>query len=42
MRIALTVIRRTGDATGFVVLPKGWSMERTFAWLMRSRRLVRD
>ncbi|MFF0561564.1 IS5 family transposase [Streptomyces sp. NPDC004266] len=42
LRIALTAIRRTDDATGFAVLPKGWPMERRFAWLMRSRRLARD
>ncbi|WUB58578.1 transposase [Streptomyces griseorubiginosus] len=27
---------------GFVVLPKRWIVERLFAHLMRSRRLVRD
>ena len=27
---------------GFVVLPKRWIVERTFAWLMNSRRLARD
>jgi transposase len=42
LRIALTVIKRSDDATGFVVLPKRWLVERTFAWLMHSRRLARD
>ncbi|MFD9472593.1 IS5 family transposase [Streptomyces goshikiensis] len=42
LRIALTVVRRIDDATGFVVLPKRWLVERTFARLMHSRRLVRD
>lgn len=28
------------DASGFVVLPKRWVVERTHAWLERSRRLV--
>ncbi|MFC8278395.1 transposase [Streptomyces sp. NPDC057271] len=27
---------------GFVVLPRRWVAERTFAWLMHSRRLARD
>ncbi|MFK0258613.1 transposase [Streptomyces sp. NPDC090445] len=40
--IALTVVKRTDDTTGFVVLPKRWPVEPTFAWLMRSHRLARD
>ncbi len=27
---------------GFVVLPRRWVVERTFGWLLRHRRLVRD
>ncbi|WP_329484998.1 IS5 family transposase [Kitasatospora sp. NBC_01246] len=42
LAIALTVVRRTDDTAGFVVLPKRWLVERTFAWLMCSRRLARD
>ncbi|ELS59005.1 putative IS5 family ISFa13B-like transposase [Streptomyces viridochromogenes Tue57] len=30
------------DTSGFTVLPKRWLVERTFAWLMHSRRLARD
>jgi transposase len=42
LRIALTVVKRADDTTGFRVLPKRWLVERTFAWLMGSRRLARD
>src|SRR5690606_22275796 len=36
-----TVLRPVG-VKGFVVLPKRWIVERTFAWLARSRRHSRD
>lgn len=36
------VINRTEEATGFVVLPRRWVVERTFAWLGRYRRLSKD
>ena len=36
-----TVLRPAG-AKGFVVLPKRWIVERTFAWLIRYRRHARD
>jgi len=36
-----TVLRPAG-ACGFVVLPKRWIVERTFAWLVRYRRHARD
>jgi len=39
---ALEVVKRPKDAEGFVVLPKRWIVERTFAWLGRSRRLSKD
>jgi transposase len=42
LRLALTVVKRNADASGFVVLPRRWVVERTFGWLMRSRRLARD
>lgn len=35
------VVKRS-DQPGFEVLPKRWVVERTFGWLMRHRRLVRD
>jgi transposase len=42
LRLTVTIIKRTDDVTGFVVLPRRWVVERTFGWLMRHRRLVRD
>ncbi|MEU9138737.1 IS5 family transposase [Streptomyces sp. NPDC048404] len=42
LRVALTVVRRSDSTSGFTMLPKRWLVERTFAWLMHSRRLARD
>jgi putative transposase len=36
------VVSRPADAVGFVKLPQRWVVERTFAWLYRSRRLSKD
>jgi len=36
------IIRRSDRQEGFKVLPRRWVVERTFAWMMRWRRLVRD
>lgn len=36
------VIKRSDDTNGFVVLPRRWVVERTFAWLGRYRRLSKD
>ena len=36
------IVKRTDQAKGFVVLPKRWVVERTFAWLNRCRRLAKD
>lgn len=38
----LECIRRPVNANGFVVLPKRWIVERTFAWISRHRRLAKD
>ncbi|MFD6907455.1 hypothetical protein [Streptomyces sp. NPDC060077] len=40
--LVLAIGKRSDDTRGFVVLPKRWIVERLFAHLMRSRRLVRD
>lgn len=36
------VVRRIDGEPGFKVLPRRWVVERTFAWMTRWRRLVRD
>jgi putative transposase len=38
----LELVRKPEGQRGFVVLPRRWVVERTFAWLMHSRRLARD
>lgn len=40
-RIQLEIVARN-ERGKFVVLPKRWIVERTFAWLGRSRRLSKD
>jgi transposase len=39
--LAVTIVKRNDDIRGFVLLPRRWVVERTFAWLARYRRLVR-
>ena len=41
-RWTIEVIKRSDAASGFVVLPRRWVVERTFAWLNRNRRLAKD
>lgn len=38
----LEIVRRSDAEPGFKVLPKRWVVERTFGWMTRWRRLVRD
>jgi len=40
--VCLEIVQRNDDLSGFVVLPRRWVVERTFAWLGRYKRLVRD
>jgi transposase len=42
LALVLAIVKRSDDQKGFVVLPKRWIVERFFAHLMRTRRLVRD
>ena len=41
-QVNVEIIKRSDRAKGFVVLPKRWVVERTFAWLGRCRRLAKD
>lgn len=41
-KLKTEVVKRSDDVSGFEVLPRRWVVERTFGWLMRHRRLVRD
>ncbi|MGW4326026.1 IS5 family transposase [Nocardia sp. NPDC004573] len=40
--LTLTIVKRSDDTSGFVVLPRRWLVERTLAWITRRRRCVRD
>ncbi|MEV0237013.1 IS5 family transposase [Nonomuraea sp. NPDC050786] len=41
LSVTIAIVKRSDDLRGFVVLPRRWVAERTFAWLARYRRLVR-
>jgi putative transposase len=38
----LSIVEKEEGQKGFVVLPRRWVVERTFAWLNRNRRLSKD
>ena len=38
----LEIVKRSEGVKGFVVLPRRWVVERTFAWLSKCRRLSKD
>jgi putative transposase len=41
-KIRLEIVKRPEGIKGFLLLPKRWIVERTFAWLGRYRRLSKD
>ena len=41
-QVNVEIVKRSDHVKGFVVLPKRWVVERTFAWLPRCRRLAKD
>ena len=40
--IELEVVEKPADQKGFAVLPRRWVVERSIAWVNRSRRLSKD
>jgi putative transposase len=38
----IEIVRRIDNDPGFKVLPRRWVVERSFGWMIRWRRLVRD
>ncbi|MDH6115535.1 transposase [Kitasatospora sp. MAP12-15] len=42
LALALTIVKRPDNVRGFTVLPRRWVVERSFAHLIRARRLARD
>ena len=38
----MEIIKPSDTSKGFVLLPRRWVVERTFAWLNRNRRLAKD
>jgi len=38
----IEIVKRSDAVRGFVLLPRRWVVERTFAWLNRNRRLAKD
>jgi transposase len=42
LRRTVQIVRRPDDLHTFKVLPRRWVVERTFGWIMKHRRCVRD
>ena len=42
LSLTVEVVKRTDKIAGFVVLPRRWVVERTFGWITKHRRCVRD
>ncbi|MGH6812644.1 MAG: transposase [Methylocella sp.] len=40
--LRIEIVKRSDDRKGFVLLPRRWVVERTFAWFGRNRRLAKD
>jgi transposase len=42
LALAVQIVKRTDTTAGFVILPRRWVVERSFGWLVKHRRTVRD
>ena len=42
LSLTVQVVKRTDDLAGFKILPRRWVVERTFGWISKHRRCVRD
>jgi transposase len=42
LRLTVEIVRKRPGQTTFEVLPLRWVVERTFAWISKHRRTVRD
>ena len=42
LALSVQVVKRTDDLAGFKVLPRRWVVERTFGWISKHHRCVRD
>ncbi|MGH3602547.1 MAG: IS5 family transposase [Pseudonocardiaceae bacterium] len=42
LSLTVEVVKRTDNIAGFRVLPRRWVVERTFGWISKHRRCVRD
>jgi transposase len=42
LSLTVQVVKRTDTTSGFAVLPRRWVVERTFGWITKHRRCVRD
>jgi putative transposase len=42
LTLTIQIVAKLADQTGFVVLHRRWAVERTFSWINRCRRTVRD
>jgi transposase len=42
LSLTIDIVRKLAGQVGFQVLPRRWVAERTFSWINRCRRTVRD